>query len=80
MQAGEEEVGSGSMTGGRSSVFNAASKGRRGKAIGGPMNVEEIRMNKQLLKEMAMLKKATANNSQGGMSSMGMSPQKSEAM
>lgn len=76
MQAGEEEVGSGSISGGRSSVFPGA-KGKKSKAIGGPMNVEEIRMNKELLKEMAMLKKATANNSQGGLSSMGMSPQKS---
>lgn len=80
MQAGEEDVGSGSATGARSSVFNAASKGRRGKAVGGPMNLEEVRMNKQLLKEMAAMKKQTANHSQGGMSSMGMSPQKCEAV
>ena len=32
-------------------------KAKRGKNIGGPMNLEEIRMNKGLLKEIAAMKK-----------------------
>ena len=41
------------------------SKKARAKGIGGPMNQEEIRMNKGLLKEISKMKKFAAAESQG---------------
>ena len=40
----------------REASLMSSSKKKRGK-VGGPMNVEEIRMNKELLKEISKLKK-----------------------
>ena len=54
-------------------------KSRKGKNIGGPMNLEEIRMNKGLLKEIAAMKKQQTI-SQGKGSTMGMSPPKSDVL
>merc|ERR1719313_3049172 len=61
MQAGEvvpkEGDGANSVYGVGSHVSYAMKK--RAKHIGGPMNQEEIRMNKELLKEIAKMKKSS---------------------
>ena len=37
-------------------------KNRRMQVLGGPMNTEELRMNKKLLREISLMKKAEGNS------------------
>ena len=56
VQAGEMIIDDGNSAHGAVSSM-VGSKLKKGKNIGGPMNLEEIRMNKGLLKEIAAMKK-----------------------